>query len=250
MDKRISALASSFGSLFRTHPLLTTTTLASIPLLAYIIPSYRAYIALGPGGIPHNFLGFMLQSLALPFAHRDPTDTNILRSATADHANARKSYLTSPLPQREGDRPVVPGFAAPQRQTSQKRDEAYMAHLNAYLKDEVAGARPEELVIKGSSLEAPTCPAVWVAEGCVPEHLKKTTKGEMAHVHPEGSAHVVLSLRDAEEVLDKGWGVLHLLAGTLRNVPAGFVFLYAPRDERDEVVWKRIVDAAVGYALE
>lgn len=249
MDQRLSALAASAGSLFRAHPVLTTTSLASIPLLAFIIPSYRAFLAIGPGGLPYNFLGYMMQALVLPIAHRNPSDPNILRAASADHASARKTYLSSPLPRRQGSPPTIPGFAAPQRQTSQKRDEAFLNHLNAYLAG-VAASRPEELAIKGSGLELPTYPAVWVAEGCVPEHLQRATKGEIAHVHPEGSAHVVLSLNDAEEVLEKGWGMLHRLAKRVGNLPLGYVFLYAPRDEADEVVWRRIVDAAVAYGLE
>jgi phospholipase/carboxylesterase len=54
--------------------------------------------------------------------------------------------------------------------------------------------------------------------------------GEFAHVHPDhdGSIHLALPMALATEVIAKGWGVAHPLAG-VRLTP-GMVMLFGPRD--------------------
>ena len=54
--------------------------------------------------------------------------------------------------------------------------------------------------------------------------------GELAHVHPgyDGSLHVALPPALAADVVAKGWGVAHPLAG-VRLTP-GMVMLFGPRD--------------------
>lgn len=54
--------------------------------------------------------------------------------------------------------------------------------------------------------------------------------GEFAHVHPgyDGSLHVALPMALAADVVAKGWGVAHPLAG-VRLTP-GMVMLFGPRD--------------------
>ena len=74
-------------------------------------------------------------------------------------------------------------------------------------------------------------------------------RGEIAHVHQsDGSAHVVLSFADAKEVIAKGWGERHELVGGM-ILPWGYVFLYAPRDEGEVEVMKRIFEAGVGFMM-
>ena len=61
------------------------------------------------------------------------------------------------------------------------------------------------------------------------------------------SGHVALSLADASEVIQKGWGERHRLTGT-RVIPLGYTMLYQPRT-RDEVeVFVRIFEAGIEYA--
>lgn len=54
--------------------------------------------------------------------------------------------------------------------------------------------------------------------------------GEFAHVHPvrDGSLHLALPLALAADVIAKGWGVAHPLAG-VRLTP-GMVTRFGPRD--------------------
>lgn len=57
--------------------------------------------------------------------------------------------------------------------------------------------------------------------------------GEFAHVHPghDGSLHVALPMALASDVVAKGWGVAHPLAG-VRLTP-GMVMLFGPRDSAE-----------------
>jgi phospholipase/carboxylesterase len=63
-----------------------------------------------------------------------------------------------------------------------------------------------------------------------PEAFIVPSAGEFAHVHPghDGSLHVALPLNLAADVVAKGWGVAHPLAG-VRLTP-GMVMLFGPRD--------------------
>lgn len=57
--------------------------------------------------------------------------------------------------------------------------------------------------------------------------------GEFAHVHPgdDGSLHLALPMRLAADVIARGWGVAHPLAG-VRLTP-GMVMLFGPRDHTE-----------------
>lgn len=65
---------------------------------------------------------------------------------------------------------------------------------------------------------------------------------EFAHLHgpSDGSLHLVLSAKDAEEVLAKGWGERHPLAQ--RMARPGLVMVFGPRDTAElEIVWEIIL---------
>ena len=81
--------------------------------------------------------------------------------------------------------------------------------------------------------------------------LPPQARGEIAHVHHEGSTHVCLSLPDAAEVVRKGWGERHRMSGVRGILPWGYVLVYAPREgkegkegESEWEVWKAVVVAA------
>jgi len=79
-------------------------------------------------------------------------------------------------------------------------------------------------------------------------------KREVAHVHAteeagDGSCHVLLAPRDCVEVIKKGWGERHPLAGMWGKVAEGWVMVYAPREWGEVGVVRGIVEAAVRAAL-
>ena len=114
----------------------------------------------------------------------------------------------------------------------------------------IASDNPEVVVIKKSIMEKHTTaisalcltpeinPPVWYA---------KMMQGEVGHIHMDvdGSAHVTLSLADAREVIEKGWGERQAFTGNV--LPWGYTMIYAPRN-RDEVeVLGKIFRAGIAF---
>jgi hypothetical protein len=80
-----------------------------------------------------------------------------------------------------------------------------------------------------------------------------STHGEVGHMHPnDGSMHFSLSPSDTKEVLEKGWGELHGLAGQVYKpgaaLPATYMMVYSPRTEEELAVTKLILQAAIQYS--
>ena len=79
-----------------------------------ILKDYHNFLALGPGGTPSTFAGYLRVSYLRLFALKDPFQPPSLAKAFYPTI----SYLQS-LPQRSSPRPNVAGIA-PQRQVNQK----------------------------------------------------------------------------------------------------------------------------------
>jgi hypothetical protein len=68
---------------------------------------------------------------------------------------------------------------------------------------------------------------------------------EIGHIHESDmTAHVLLSLADAKDVIAKGWGERHRATGTA-VVPLGYTMLYLPRNKEEVEVMARILEAGV-----
>lgn len=231
--------------------------LALCPVVAWARESYQSYLDVGPGGMPYNVFGWMLQGATQLVARHDTRDHKpfsepSFRASLGEHGT--KSFLSGHLPERKGDRPIVPGFVAPQRQMSDRgpRNAEMKDRLVAYQED-IAQANPSLVFVDVSRLEGVGNPsehaALWFAvnrERVFPHYLRKT-KGEFAHVHPEATMHVTLSLVDAEEVVKNGWGERHPLSGVRGFWPITYVMIYAPRDDAELEVCKKVVDASVRF---
>ncbi|PTB44884.1 uncharacterized protein TrAFT101_000354 [Trichoderma asperellum] len=244
-----SRLSSLVLSYIRQHPIIFTSAVAIVPLAALAMPSYRGYIDLGPGGLPHNVFGWLLQETLRPLSLSSTTDLGVFQKTGVSapyepHGNTR--FLQEPLAQRRGDRPVIPNYVAPQRQATEKGDAALVTRMNNHLRD-LSSHHPDKLAVKASGLEAKENPALFVIINPLPKYLENGTKGEIVHVHGEASSHMVLSLTDAKEALAKGWAELHPLSGVMGRIPLPYVMIYAPRDEEEFGQWARFVDAAVAF---
>lgn len=69
---------------------------------------------------------------------------------------------------------------------------------------------------------------------------------ELAHLHDSDiSAHILLSLGDSREVLSKGWGERHRVAGTI--APLGYMILYQPRNIKEMEIFLEILKASIAY---
>lgn len=240
----------------QNNPRTVMTALAialavSIPSASYALKSYRGYLALGPGGMPYNPLGWAIQGLLQLIASWDTRSPAPFRKARNQkpyepHGTTPFLAAVSPaLPQREGHRPDVPGYVAPQRQVTQlEGPEDTRARMTAFL-GALAGRNPGVLVLKPSGLEGVGTPALWLdASAVAPPAYLGATKGELTHVHPEASSHVTVSLADAEELTRKGWAERHRLSG-VAGIPLGYMMIYAPRDEAELEVWKGVIRAGL-----
>lgn len=228
--------------------------LAMCPLVAWVMESYQTYLDVGPGGLPHNVFGWLIQGAAQLIARHDVRDHKVFLSEPSARQGlgpyGTKSFLSKPLPERKGERPIVPGFVAPQRQMSDRgpRNAEMKERLIGY-QAKIVAANPSLLFKDASRLEGVGTPALWFAvsrERSIPTYLKKT-KGEFAHVHPEATMHVTMSLVDAEEVVRKGWGERHPLSGVKGFWPLSYVLVYAPRDDAEFEVCKRVIEASVRF---
>ncbi|MEM9400580.1 MAG: hypothetical protein AAF984_10260 [Verrucomicrobiota bacterium] len=74
---------------------------------------------------------------------------------------------------------------------------------------------------------------------------------EFAHIHPHpdnGSMHLNLSSKDANEVTNKGWGEDHFLV-TQGRLPHGLVMVFSPRDDAELETVKTIVHSSYEFAI-
>lgn len=235
---------------------LTVAALSiSIPTLSYAVSSYRGYLALGRGGLPYNIFGWALQGLLQLLASWDTRNPSPLakpknRKAIEAYGGS-KTFFASPIPERAGDRPTVPGYVAPQRQTTQQPTdvEVMTKRMRAFL-DGLLIQNTGLLVTKPSKLEGVGTPAVFLdttSSGTTElPRFMRGLKGELTHVHPECSSHITLSMADAEEVLRKGWAERHRLSG-VGPLPWSYMLIYAPRNDEEFGVWKIIVKAGLNF---
>ncbi|CAK7241677.1 MAG: hypothetical protein STHCBS139747_003145 [Sporothrix thermara] len=266
---RLAGFAHTRPAFFTAASISVVSALALLPAA---VRSYRGYLAMGPGGIPYNVWGWLLQGLAQPFALRDPRDTRAFEKP-APHvvaryggsARAQRSYLDidTTLPARRGPRPTVPGYTAPQRQTTETGSDpvAMRAEQEAFLRA-VAAANPDDLEIRPSRLEGNATPALWAKRALQlgaaywgaadnARTLRRRGPVEICHAHAEASAHMQFSLGDAFLVVRAGWGERHLLAGSpAARLPPTYLIVYAPRDAAELKVWKELVMAAVRFAVD
>ncbi|KAI3391639.1 hypothetical protein diail_7007 [Diaporthe ilicicola] len=235
----------------KTIAALALAVALSLPTASYALRSYRGYLALGPGGMPYNVLGWSLQGLLQLIARWDTTSpAPFSRPANqkpyAPHGTTPFLAASPAPPERQGPRPDVPGYVAPQRQVTQQGGEDTRARMTAFLEG-LAAQNAGVLVLRPSGLEGAGTPALFLDPAVgLPRYLRGV-KGELVHVHPEASSHVTLSLADAEELTRKGWAERHRLSGVFGAIPLSYVMIYAPRDDAEFEHWKGVVRAGLKF---
>jgi phospholipase/carboxylesterase len=128
------------------------------------------------------------------------------------------------LPQRTGDRPDVTAYI-PQQQTSDTAPIALQEQVFARI------AALPGVTTGPSAISVPGARAFLLPARLGPDDaFIVPAAGEFAHVHPghDGSLHLALPPAPAADLIAKGWGVAHPLAG-VRLTP-GMVMLFGPRD--------------------
>jgi hypothetical protein len=151
-------------------------------------------------------------------------------------------YLSGPLAVRPGSRPTVAPYPIPHRQIDQHPDRRFTPSLTIA---SFVATRPA-LTCARSHFETHT-DAAFAAPGQAIHTDGEVSGGEIAHIHRDGSLHVVLAPADAAQAVDKGWGELHPLAGRTARLPATYVLLYSPRNPNEVAVVERLLDAAAAH---
>lgn len=153
--------------------LLYSSILLSVLLPAYriILKDYHAYLALGPGGTPSTFYGYLRVTYLRLFILRDPFQPPSL----ALPMYPQRGYLQI-LPRRSGPRPAVAGIA-PHRQLNQKPGPLLHHALRAAFHNLAEGC--PSLIREGNS--------------CFEKHGLALFLSAVAHEHPPDTPHPAVS---------------------------------------------------------
>ncbi|WP_411374476.1 phospholipase [Arthrobacter sp. MPF02] len=166
-----------------------------------------------------------------------------LRNPQPSGMEAWPSLPDGILPARGGTRPSV-SWSIPQEQKSdispREMQEQLFEHIAA-----LSGVSTRQ-----SAISVPGARGFFVerAAGAPLDAFLVPRAGEFAHLHPrhDGSLHLALPPALARDVITKGWGVAHPLAG-LRLTP-GMVMIYGPRNTNELKTVAGIAQASHSYA--
>ncbi|KAI0380267.1 hypothetical protein F5Y04DRAFT_282031 [Hypomontagnella monticulosa] len=222
---------------------------------------YRQWKAMGEGGTAHNWAGYLSQLSAEKTMAFDKDSTiepgfydkpeklaTGWRKATEEQkANARKSFLKEPLPVRPGPRARAKPFIYPQRERNADVPHdpvVKKAYMDAFNNLGEVNAESTEWGI--SALEKHG-QALFTKPSIPLTPLARPTEREICHIHvTDMSGHVTLSFKDAEEVITKGWGERHRLAGT-DWIHLGYTLLYVPNTVEEAEILVKIHQASIDY---
>ena len=151
------------------------------------------------------------------------------------------------LIKRDGDRPKA-GAQPPHLQLSdQSLPKIHAAMAQWGLLDVPAatlGLREEP-----THISVPTSRALWLDETIEAQDnafMPPAGSREFAHLHADGSWHIVVDKVLVERIVEQGWGEHHPWydRGVLE------VMVYAPRNEEEMVIVKKLVLESVAYASQ
>ncbi|KAJ0304456.1 hypothetical protein COL5a_001104 [Colletotrichum fioriniae] len=251
-----TSLTTLLHSLRNRSTLPTLLTTLATPFLLWVAyRDYRAYIALGPGGVPHNALGWLLVTLGLrPFALSKSSAT-----WTGDYPNHGSHAEIRELPERKGERAELSGIV-PHRQLSQHAPEKMREFIENLFANAVT-QNPSLLTTKLSLYERNN-PALFLH----PQILSSLTsssssqstpviaRGEIAHHHTDLSIHLYLSPADAKLAIQKRWAERHRLSlpkgsflANRLHLADSYLMVYGPRDEGEMEVLAELLRCGVRF---
>lgn len=160
-------------------PRIRTVGLAGLAALGALAArrDYRAWRALGEGGLPATPVGWA-GAWIIRLGARDTTDPSRHRRAlgtSPDRARLR------PLPPRNGPRPQTARWPVPHRQVNQIAGTRMRRALDDLVADTVN--RRADLVVFRTSTFEKQGPAVTLRDPAAGHPVARGGKGEVAHVH-------------------------------------------------------------------
>ena len=211
--------------------------------MVWVVSDYRAWKSLGKGGVPYNFYGWLMVT-RFRLAKRDPFNTAIYNDRMG---GAEDSTQLDELPARQGPRPRIGVHPVPHRQLDQFAEENIRQQLDQMFNSFVA-ANGKHIYFTKSFYEKRN-DAVTLNNVESGHALAKISHGEIAHIHPaDGSMHMIFSPSDAKQVIEKGWGERHPLAGVPKfDLPDTYLMIYTPRDPQELAVIAQLLLAAIQH---
>ena len=207
----------------------------------WVYRDYQKWLALGPGGLPYNFGGW-ISTTRMRLRAIDPLDTGRFQTVMDDWDEA----LLEELPSRQGQRPSIGVHPVPHRQLDQLPGENMKREIVSVF-DAAVARSPEFIEYQLSHFEK-RHPAITLRRGAARHAHAIASRGEVAHVHPsDGSMHMIFSSRDAAFVIERGWGESHPLAGVMLDLPETYLLIYPPRDPEELAVTERLLEAAIAH---
>ncbi|KAK9354372.1 hypothetical protein V1523DRAFT_140811 [Lipomyces doorenjongii] len=222
-----------------------TVALATVSTFAAYLgyKDYKAWMSLGPGGLPHNFVGYLTTSSMKLFAIRYPRD---FRSVSGNSQAVAKYLSPDDIPYRNGDYPVIAPWPVPNRVLNQIAPQEFKieVHQTIYSIKDIVLANGKRLPMK-------------VARSFLEKHNDALFAGEIlvecevAHQHPvDGSFHVNLHPSDARLLIERRWGELHPFSGKVKAIPAGYMLIYPPRNQLELKLVNECIQASVQYLAD
>jgi len=198
-----------------TSPLIWVLALAALVLAIWVATDYRQWKALGKGGVPYNFQGWLLVT-SFRMYKREPIGTALYADRIGGAAD---SVHLHELPIRQGPRPRVGVHPVPHRQLDQLAEGDSRRRLNETFDRFVA--QNDHSVCYAKSFYEKRNDAVTLLDASKGHPLAQISQGEIAHIHPaDGSLHMIFSPSDAKQVIEQGWGERHPLGGFAEVQPA------------------------------
>ena len=148
------------------------------------------------------------------------------------------------LPDREGNRPQTTPSNPHQQLNQQPEDTSYVKELMNW------AFTFSDITRHYSPISVPGSIALWMKDSYACTNCNAFMVGtEFAHFHPhpDYSMHLGLTKKDAELVIEKGWGEWHpmIKRGIL---PPNMIMLYAPRNNGEMEVSKLILSRSYDFA--
>ncbi|KAF7309053.1 hypothetical protein MKEN_01106900 [Mycena kentingensis (nom. inval.)] len=240
--------------------------LAAAIAFPFIRKDYQIFLRGGPSYAPQNLRGYIIVLVLALFRGEEKG------LAIYEQLPEKRAWLPE-LPKRNGDRPKTTSHII-QRQASTALPSyappLTLAQLNQYPDPEFVDKSLKGMVIPRVQArhESTTqlalskfefhATAIFVLPDMPidnPKHIPshdtvRRTKREVAHMHDyhDCTLHLALAAQDGRQVLEKGWGQRHPLAGPgMPGPPTEWTFIYAPRDEEEVKVVETIVEASIAY---
>ena len=234
--------AAILGS--RLRPLIgVAAVVAAAGTVAWAALDFRAWHALGTGGLPPTWRGW-LRTTWLRMRAADPFATEPLLSRIGGPDDTAR---LGDLPRRQGSRPRVGPHPVPHRQLNGHSPDKILEQLRTAF--DLRVKRDEARLCYALSHFEKHTAAVTLRPACRHSADARLAHGEIAHIHPsDGSMHMVLGPSDTRTVIECGWGERHGLAGIALGLPATYTLIYAPRDREDVDMIAAILDAAIAHA--